>query len=274
MSQVKIGILGCQGRMGKALTMAVLDHPSTQLEGGTEMVGHSDIGMLIKHPGNGDVTTVKITDDAEELIKNSDVIVDFTCPTATLNHASLAVNSKTAMIIGTTGMSDSDEEFLVEVSRQIPVVYCSNYSEGVTLLLHLTTIASAALDNDFDVEVVEMHHRDKVDAPSGTALSIGEAAARGRNVDLKDVMVEARHGMTGARKKGDIGFAVLRGGNVAGEHTVSFNADDERIELTHKAGNRSIFARGAVKAAYWVNNKPSGLYTMTDVLGLNKNGLQ
>ena len=270
MSQVKIGILGCQGRMGKALTMAVLDHPSTQLEGGTEMVGHSDIGMLIKHPGNGDVTTVKITDDAEELIKNSDVIVDFTCPTATLNHASLAVNSKTAMIIGTTGMSDSDEEFLVEVSRQIPVVYCSNYSEGVTLLLHLTTIASAALDNDFDVEVVEMHHRDKVDAPSGTAIGMGEAIAGAMGNKLNDVAVYAREGITGERTKDEIGFATIRAGDIVGEHDVLFAAAGERIKLTHIATDRAIFARGALKAALWGQSRKPGSYDMFDVLGLSE----
>lgn len=268
MPQVNVGILGCQGRMGKALILATLNHPNTVIVGGTEMVGHPDIGTMIKHPGNGEITNVEITDDAEKLIRDSDVVLDFTCPTATLNHAILAAKSNTSMVIGTTGMSEADEAILKEASESTSLVYCSNFSEGITLLLHLTKVASAALDEDFDIEIVEMHHRDKIDAPSGTALSIGHAAAQGRKKDLKNVMVEARMGITETRKKGDIGFSVLRGGNVAGEHTVSFNADDERIELTHKAGNRSIFARGAIKAAHWVHDKPAGLYDMEDVLGL------
>lgn len=268
MPHVKIGILGCQGRMGKALTAAALDHPNTLIVGGTEMLGHSDIGAMIKHPKSGEATNVEITDDAEKLIERSDVILDFTCPTATINHAAFAIKSNTSMIVGTTGMSEGDEAILSRAAESISVVYCSNYSEGVTLLLHLTKIASTALEEDFDIEIVEMHHRDKIDAPSGTALSIGAAAAQGRNTDLKNVIANARQASTGARKKGDIGFAVLRGGNVVGEHTVSFNADDECIELTHKAGNRTIFARGAVKAANWVHNKPAGFYNMADVLGL------
>jgi len=268
MSQIKIGIIGCLGRMGQALTAAVLDHDSANLIGGTEMSNNDQIGQFIKHPNTAAQTKIKITHDAEELIKSADVVLDFTCPTATILHVALAEKHDTALVIGTTGLNEHDEKELQKATNSNAIVYASNFSAGVNLLFYLTRKAASILDDDFDIEIVEIHHRDKVDAPSGTALSLGKEAAAGRGKALPDIMDRARDGISGQRQKGNIGFASLRGGNVTGEHTVSFNADDERIELTHKAADRAIFARGAVKAAIWIHGKKPGLYDMFDVLGL------
>lgn len=268
MSRVKIGIIGCLGRMGKALTAEVLEHDKAELIGATEIVGNEFIGKPIIHPLTGIQSEIFITTDTDELIKKADVVLDFTCPTATVAHANIASKAGTSLIVGTTGLSSADEEVLKEASKTTSIVYASNYSTGVNLMMHITKITANVLDEDFDIEIVEMHHRDKIDAPSGTALSIGKSAAKGRGKNLDDIKDSGRDGITNPRKRGDIGFASLRGGNVAGEHTVSFNADDERVEITHKAGDRSIFARGALKAALWVQNQKAGLYDMSDVLGL------
>ncbi|EDO25476.1 predicted protein [Nematostella vectensis] len=270
MTEIKVGIVGCGGRMGQALVGAVLDQEKTVLSGGTERHGSPYIGNIIRHPLTGVETSLAISDDAEKLFMVSDVVIDFTCPTATVLHAVYAAKYNTVHIAGTTGMTAEDEKALQEAAKSVPVVYASNFSLGVNLLFYLTQKAAQMLDEDFDIEILEMHHRHKVDAPSGTALSLGLQAAKGRGVDLNKVSDKARDGITGERKRGDIGFAVLRGGNVAGEHTVSFNANDERVELTHKAGDRAIFARGAVKAALWAVGKKPGLFDMFDVLGLPK----
>lgn len=270
MTQVKIGVVGCGGRMGQTLVGAILDQKNAALSGGTERHDSPHIGQAIRHPITGIGTDLQVTDDAEALFKNSDVVIDFTCPTATVLHANYAAKHDTVHIAGTTGMTASDEQALHTAAETVAVVYASNFSLGVNLLFYLTRKAASMLDEDFDIEILEMHHRHKVDAPSGTALGLGQQAAKGRGVDLDQVSDRARDGITGERKRGDIGFAVLRGGNVAGEHTVSFNAPDERIELTHKAGDRAIFARGAVKAALWATSQKAGLYDMFDVLGLPK----
>lgn len=270
MTQVKIGVVGCGGRMGQTLVRTILDQKNATLSGGTERHDSPHIGQTIRHPITGIDTDLIVTDDAEALFKNSDVVIDFTCPTATVLHTAYAVRHDTIHIVGTTGMTPTDEKSLHAAAESVAVVYASNFSLGVNLLFYLTRKAASMLDEDFDIEILEMHHRHKVDAPSGTALSLGQQAALGRGVDLDQVSDRGRDGITGERKRGDIGFAVLRGGNVAGEHTVSFNADDERIELTHKAGDRAIFARGAVKAALWATAQDAGLYDMFDVLGLPK----
>ena len=270
MTQVKIGIVGCGGRMGQTLVGAILDQEKAALSGGTERHDSPHIGQYIRHPITGINTDLKVTDNAEGLFKSSDVVIDFTCPTATILHAGFAAKHNCVHIVGTTGMTADNESALYQASQSVAVVYASNFSLGVNLLFYLTQKAAHMLDDDFDIEVLEMHHRHKVDAPSGTALGIGQAAAKGRGVDLEQVSDRGRDGITGERRRGDIGFAVLRGGNVAGEHTVSFNADDERIELTHKAGDRVIFARGAVKAAVWSVKQKPDLYNMFDVLGLPK----
>lgn len=270
MSDAKIGVVGCGGRMGQALIGAILDRTDATLAGGTERHDSPLIGQMIRHPLTGLETNMTVSDDAEALFKTSDVVIDFTCPTATVLHASYAKKYGTAHIAGTTGMTATDEQALHDAAKSVSVVYASNFSLGVNLLFYLTRKAASMLDEDFDIEILEMHHRHKVDAPSGTALSLGKEAAAGRAVDLDQVADRVRDGITGERTRGDIGFAVLRGGNVAGEHTVSFTADDERIELSHKAGNRAIFARGAVKAALWAAGQDAGLYDMFDVLGLPK----
>ena len=270
MTQIKIGVVGCGGRMGQTLIGAILDQEKALLSGGTERHDSPHIGQAIRHPVTGIKTDLVVTEDAEKLFETSDVVIDFTCPTATVLHTNYAAKHDTVHITGTTGMTPEDEQALHNAAKKVAVVYASNFSLGVNLLFYLTQKAASMLDEDFDIEILEMHHRHKVDAPSGTALGLGQQAATGRGVDLDQVADRGRDGITGERKRGDIGFAVLRGGNVAGEHTVSFNADDERIELTHKAGDRAIFARGAVKAALWATGQGAGLYDMFDVLGLPK----
>ncbi|MGB1026163.1 MAG: 4-hydroxy-tetrahydrodipicolinate reductase, partial [Rhodospirillaceae bacterium] len=191
-----------------------------------------------------------------------------TLPAATAHHAALAVEHGTALVIGTTGLDDTQQGLVADASRTVPVLQAPNMSIGVNLLFALTQKVAAILGEEYDIEIVEMHHRRKVDAPSGTALGLGRAAAEGRGVNLASMSDRVRDGHTGAREAGRIGFATLRGGDVVGDHSVIFAADGERVELTHKAANRSIFASGAVRAALWLENQPPGLYSMLDVLDL------
>ena len=264
---VRIGIVGCGGRMGQMLIAAVLDHGGCQLAGGTERPDSPLVGRDLGVVAGRDPLGLAVGSEALPLFTASDVIIDFTAPTATRAHARLAAASGTALVVGTTGLDATDEELLQTAAARIPVVYAPNYSVGVTLLSMLVERAAAALKNDYDIEIVEMHHRHKVDAPSGTALGLGRAAARGRGVALDDVARKSREGHTGARPVGEIGFATLRGGDVVGDHTVIFAGDGERVELTHKASNRAIFAQGAVRAALWTQGREAGLYSMVDVLG-------
>ncbi len=206
--------------------------------------------------------------DALELIARSDAVIDFTSPATSVEIAALAANARIVHVIGTTGFDDAEERAIEAAARHATVIKAGNMSLGVNLLTAITRRISEALDADYDIEIVEMHHRQKVDAPSGTALMLGAAAAEGRKVSLKDVSVRSRDGHTGARRRGDIGFATLRGGTVVGDHTVVFAGEGERIEITHRAQDRSIFARGAVKAAVWGQGKGPGLFSMIDVLGL------
>jgi 4-hydroxy-tetrahydrodipicolinate reductase len=207
--------------------------------------------------------------DAEGGLASCNAAIDFSTREATTRHAMLAAERGVACVIGATGLSPADEDIVHEAARRIPIVYAANYSVGMTLLADLAMRAGARLAEDFDIEIVEMHHRHKVDAPSGSALMLGRAAAKGRGVTLDDVAVRGRDGVTGARPKGAIGFAALRGGDVTGDHTVIFAGEGERLELTHRAGGRSVFARGAIRAALWAISEQPGLYTMRDVLGLN-----
>ncbi|MDA8231158.1 MAG: 4-hydroxy-tetrahydrodipicolinate reductase [Magnetospirillum sp.] len=265
---MKIGILGCAGRMGQMLVRAVLDADGCTVAGGTERPGSDAVGRdLGEVIGCGPLDCVVEADPAC-LFEIADAVIDFTSPAATILHASLAAETRTALVIGTTGLGPDDEEQVRAAAARTPVVYAPNYSVGVNLLLALTERAAAVLGDDYDIEIVEMHHRHKVDAPSGTALGLGRAAARGRNAALEQVWRKSRDGHTGARPKGEIGFATLRGGDVVGDHTVVFAADGERMELTHKASSRAVFAKGAVRAALWAGGEPPGLYTMRDVLGL------
>lgn len=265
---MKIGIVGCSGRMGRMLMTAVSAHPRAHLSGGTERPGSdalgADLGVLIGQPAMG----LAVTDDPAALFAASDVVIDFTAPAASVIHAGLAVEHGAALVLGTTGLDAGQQAEIERAALETVVVQAPNFSVGVTLLMALTERVATTLDTDYDIEVVEMHHRHKVDAPSGTALGLGKAAAKGRGVVLDDVARYAREGQTGARPAGEIGFATLRGGDVVGDHSVIFAADGERIELTHKASNRSVFAGGAVRAAIWTAEKKPGLYTMHDVLGL------
>ena len=266
---LSIGITGCAGRMGRTLIETVLANPATSLAGGTEAPGSDmqgqDLMRLIGH----DTTGQRISDDVENLFAMSDAVIDFTVPAATRNHAQAASGSAKVYIVGTTGLTDADQLTIEQAARSCAVVQAPNFSLGVNILMALTRQVAAMLPPEvYDIEVLEMHHRHKIDAPSGTALGLGLAAAEGRGVSLGDVARTVRDGDTGARPAGEIGFATLRGGDVAGDHTVMFAAEGERVELTHKAGSRAIFARGAVQAALWAQDKEPGLYSMTDVLGL------
>ena len=265
---MKIGIVGCAGRMGRMLMQAVVYSEGCALSGGTERSGSPQIGRNVGEMlGQGAMGAV-IGDDAAALFAASDAVIDFTAPAATAAHAALAAETGRVLVVGTTGLSVADEEGLRMAAGRAAIVYAPNFSVGVTLLTALTERAAAILGDDYDIEIVEMHHRHKVDAPSGTALGLGRAAAAGRQVALDQVWRKSRDGHTGARPKGEIGFATLRGGDVVGDHSVIFAAEGERLELTHKASRRAVFANGAVRAARWAQGRPPGLYTMRDVLGL------
>jgi 4-hydroxy-tetrahydrodipicolinate reductase len=265
----KIAILGAGGRMGRALIGALSETDGAALSAAIEHEGSPMLGQdvaLLAGLAAGGITIGK---DSTAGIAAADVAIEFSTPAATVKHAGIAADNGVAYVVGTTGMAACDEDVLRKAAERIPVVYAANFSIGVTLLADLVWRAAARLGPEFDIEIVEMHHRHKVDAPSGTALALGRAAAEGRGVKLDDVAVRGRDGVTGAREKGTIGFAALRGGDVPGDHTVIFAGDGERLELTHRASGRDIFARGALRAALWAIGKPPGLYTMRDVLGLD-----
>lgn len=265
---LKIGIVGCAGRMGQMLVREVLSTEGCQLAGGTEGPGNPALGADVAAHASLPNCGLEIAADADALFAAADVVIDFTLPVATQNHLELAQKHQTSLVLGTTG-HDADGLAAIEAAaKNIPIVKAMNFSIGVNVLFALTEQLSGILDEDYDIEIVEMHHKHKVDAPSGTALGLGEAAAKGRGVTLADVSERGRDGITGERKKGDIGFASLRGGDVVGEHSVIFAGESERVELTHKASSRGIFSKGAVRAASWTKAQTPGLYDMLDVLGL------
>jgi 4-hydroxy-tetrahydrodipicolinate reductase len=265
---MKIGILGCAGRMGRMLASQVLSTDGAELIGGSEAPGSEFIGQDVAGLVGHDAAGIAVGDDTRALFQASDTVIDFTVPVATAAHAQMAGETGTALIVGTTGLDAAQQDAIANASALVAVVQAANFSVGVNILLGLTERAAGIMGDDYDIEVVEMHHRHKVDAPSGTALALGQAAASGRGVDLDSVSQRVRDGHTGPRKTGDIGFATLRGGDVAGDHTVVFAGDGERLELTHKAGNRAVFASGAVRAALWTAGQSPGLYSMRDVLAL------
>ncbi len=263
----KIGIVGCAGRMGRMLIREVLATPGCVLSGGTEAQGDK-IGMDLGLLAGGTATGLTVGNDARALFTASDAVIDFTVPAATKLHADLAAATGKALVVGTTGLGPDVLAAIEAASRKAALVRSANMSVGVNVLLALTRKLAATLGDDYDIEVVEMHHRHKVDAPSGTALALGEAAAKGRGVSLNDVARRTRDGQVGPRPKGEIGFATLRGGDVVGDHTVIFAAAGERIEITHKASSRELFAKGAVRAAVWAASRSAGLYSMADVLDM------
>jgi 4-hydroxy-tetrahydrodipicolinate reductase len=263
-----IVITGGSGRMGQMLVKAVLASDKCHLAGVLERTGHGWIGQDIGTAMGGQPVGVTVTDDALEAFARAQAVIDFTAPAATVGFAALAAQARAVHVIGTTGLSDADIKAIDAAARHAVIVRAGNMSLGVNLLVKLTQTVAAALDPDFDIEIVEAHHNQKVDAPSGTALMLGEAAATGRGVTLVDVRDAGRDGMTGARQRGDIGFSAIRGGDIVGEHDVIFAAAGERIVLRHLATDRAIFARGALKAALWGQDKAPGAYDMMDVLGL------
>lgn len=265
---MKLAIAGAAGRMGRVLTRIVNETAGAEVAGGLEPKGSSHVGADMGELAGIGTLDVAITDDPIALLTHVDGIIDFTVPQATLALVELAAQARIVHVIGTTGIDEAGETKIRAAARHARIVKSGNMSLGVNLLAVMVKKVAAALGEDFDIEVLEMHHKHKIDAPSGTALLLGQAAAEGRKIDLKSRSVRSRDGHTGARPVGDIGFATLRGGSVVGEHTVMFAGAAERIELTHKAESRDIFARGAVRAALWAFEKKPGLYSMTDVLGL------
>ncbi len=263
-----IVITGASGRMGQMLIKAVLDSDQANLVGVLERPGHDWIGRDIGAVMGGAPIGVLVEDDPLEAFARAQAVIDFTSPAATVQFTALAAQARAVHVIGTTGLSDEDMDKIRAAARHAVIMQAGNMSLGVNLLMQLTKKVAQALDADFDIEIVEAHHRHKVDAPSGTALMLGEAAAEGRGVDLNAVSDRGRDGITGARTRGDIGFTAIRGGDVVGEHDVIFAADGERIVLRHLATDRQIFSRGALKAALWGQDKKPGLYNMLDVLGL------
>ncbi len=264
----QIAIVGASGRMGQMLIKAVNESDKAALCGVTERSGHGWVGQDLGVAMGGAATGVMVSDNPSEAFSKAQAIIDFTSPDATVAHSELAAQMGAVHVIGTTGFDDTHLAKLNAAARDCAIVRAGNMSLGVNLLTQLTKKVAEALDADFDIEIIEGHHKHKVDAPSGTALMLGEAAAEGRGVNLKDVSDRGRDGITGARKRGDIGFHAIRGGDVVGEHDVIFAADGERIVLRHLATDRQIFARGALKAALWGQGKAPGEYDMMDVLGL------
>jgi 4-hydroxy-tetrahydrodipicolinate reductase len=268
---VRVGITGAAGRMGRMLIEALAQSErdvvltaALEREGST-LVG-VDTGELLGMAANG----VRITDDVALALPNIDVLIDFTVPAATLHHAEQCAAAGVAMVIGTTGFTPEQEAHLQAATATIPVCKASNFSTGVNIAFQLLAQAAKAMGDDVDIEIVEAHHRHKIDAPSGTALSMGEVIATTLGRDLRDVAVYGREGQTGARDRQTIGFATIRAGDVVGDHTVIFAAEGERLEITHKASSRMAFARGAVRAAHWLAQQEPGRYDMQDVLGFAK----
>ena len=265
----RIAVMGAAGRMGKTLIEAVrqasdttlgaaIDRPDSSLVGADvgELAGVGKIGLILQG-------------DLQAVLDRFDVLIDFTHPSVTLKNLEVCRRSGKAMVIGTTGFSVEEKQLLESAAKDIPIVFAANYSVGVNLCLKLLDTAARVLGDEVDIEIIEAHHRHKVDAPSGTALRMGEVVAQALGRDLQKVAVYGREGQTGARERETIGFATVRAGDVVGDHTVLFAAEGERVEITHKASSRMTFAKGAVRAAIWLKGAQAGLYDMQDVLGLN-----
>lgn len=265
---LKIAIAGSTGRMGLALIHALAAHPTLELTAVGIRAGGAALARSHFESAGVAFASELITEQTAQLFERADAVIDYTAPENTVGLAALAAMHKKILVSGTTGLSSAQKEALIRAGESTRIVWSANMSVGVNLLMALVEQAAAKLGTETDIEIVEMHHRQKVDAPSGTALALGEAAAHGREVSLADVAVRSRDGITGARKEGSIGFATLRGGDVIGDHNVIFASQGERLELSHKASSRDIFAKGALVAVEWAANKPNGFYTMRDVVKL------
>lgn len=264
----RIAVLGATGRMGRAIIQTVVQTPEVTLTAALDRAGNPLLGQDAAAQAGLAPVGVQVTDDLDAVADRFDVLIDFSRPEATLSVLPVCVAHQRAMVIGTTGFSPEQKIELAGAARRIPICLSANFSIGVNVTLKLLELAAKTLSHGYDVEIVEAHHRHKVDAPSGTALRMGEAVAAGLGRDLKDCAVYERHGITGARDRNAIGFATVRGGDVVGDHTVMFLGDGERVEISHKATSRGNFSSGAVKAAAWLKDRPAGLYEMRDVLGL------
>lgn len=267
-TELPIAIFGVTGRMGAALLRALDEVPLARLSGATASSTSRWLQQDAGSPAGGPLRGVLIAGEPATSLRGARVAIDFALPEGTAANVRACVAANCPLVIGTTGLSEQTRAQIAAAAKQVPIVVSANMSVGVNLLMKLTELAARSLDASYDVEIFEAHHRNKKDAPSGTALALGNSAATGRGVSLEDVAVFERHGDTGARASGSIGFSVFRGGDVIGDHTVTFAGNGERLELSHRASDRMMFARGAVRAAAWIVTRPPGLYSMQDVLGL------
>ncbi len=269
LDNVGVAVMGASGRMGRMLIDVINESTSAHLVAVTERPGHDWAGRDLGEAMGGAATGVPVHTDPIDAIVNAQAVIDFTTPEATVDHALLTAQARAVHVIGTTGFAAEHLEKLAHAARHATIIRAGNMSLGVNLLVQITRQVAAALDEDFDIEVIEAHHHHKVDAPSGTALMLGQAAADGRGIDLQVASDRGRDGITGPRTRGHIGFSNIRGGDIVGEHDVLFAGQGERIVLRHMATDRSVFARGALKAALWGQGKGPGQFDMLDVLGLN-----
>lgn len=268
MTTTRIAICGAAGRMGRALIHAIENRTDVKLAAAIERPESSLIGADAGEMAALSPKGIRLNGSLAGQIDLVDVVIDFTEPAATIANVALCRQEGKGIVIGTTGLSEAQRDFLIEASHDIPIVYSGNYSVGINVSLKLLELAAKAFGDTVDIEILEAHHRYKVDAPSGTALMLGEAVAGARGRNLKDVAVYERYGHTGARDRQTIGFQTIRGGDVVGDHTVMFMGEGERVEIRHIATSRMNFANGAVRAAAWIGTKSAGLYDMRDVLGL------
>lgn len=262
----QIGIFGANGRMGQALLEAATNKNNSQLSAAYVRASSSLLGLAVNEVNSAVKSDITFSDEGQ--LNNIDVLIDFTLPEGMRNHLQNAVKNNIPMVIGTTGLDASDMETLQQAAKQIPIVFARNYSVGVNVMLSLVQTAATKFGDDLDIEILEAHHRHKIDAPSGTALAIGEAIADAKGWDHDDAAVFDRSQVKNEKSQNEIGYSVIRGGDIVGEHTAYFATSGERLELTHKASSRMTFALGAIRAAAWLKNKPAGLYDMQDVLDL------
>lgn len=265
---VKIVVTGAAGRMGRSIINVIRETRLTELVGAVERFDHPDIGKDVGEITGSGKLGIKLTDNFEKAVKKADCVIDFTLPEAAIHHLDIALNNDIAMVIGTTGFSHHQRERLKEAGSQMRIIAAPNMSVGVNLLLKVVSDIAKILGKDYDVEIIEAHHRLKKDAPSGTAIRLAEVLAHSLERDLDKVAVYERHGIIGERKPEEIGIQTIRAGDIVGDHTIVFGGLGERIEVTHRAQSRDTFARGAVRAAMWVVQQPKGLYDMQDVLGI------
>lgn len=265
---MRIAVLGANGRMGRAVTRLVIEGEGLELGGASTEPGHASVGADAAALAGLEPAGIRLTGEPAAAVSGCRVAVDFSAPAATAAHARACVEAGCGLVVGTTGLGEAELEALRAAAARIPVVYARNMSVGITVLTELSRLATRLLGEGFDIEITEAHHRHKKDAPSGTALQLGEAVAEAAGHALDDVAVYARERTGPEREGGSIGFAVIRAGSIVGDHTVLFAGAEERLELTHRASDRALFARGAVRAARWLADRPPGMYSMRDVLGL------